>query len=437
MRKLMLLATMVAMVLAAAAPSLAQPGGGVQDDQYSGGKAPVYCGEMDQETAQQRLDEDPETWALLDSNGDGVACNETHEPLLACEDFATQEEAQRFLDEHPTDPYNIDPDGNGVACEFDKKPEPEGDEATLNYELTVEGECPANASFFGTNNLVGAADYVGLAQLTDPDGDGVYTHSEKLPVGSELDGLSIIQGTGVQKLNSSFFQGVSPGEPTKTLKSFGPITLEEDQTLSASVSCGNTGPKPDDKVTVGFELTVHGQCPAGTTFFTKMGTPGSEGFSRALLDPDGDGTYTHSEQFDRGQLVEHIEFLRGINVKDTPYGPMAGRETGLVRDFGNVVFDEDETLSESISCGETTDPGPGKNLQGGSTGGATEGANNVQVENTQNGSGIGGGSALTEKIKEVRTEIEILPDTGGGSLLLLGGGLLLIGGGLAARKIFG
>ena len=109
MRKLMVLAMMLAMVLAVAAPALAQSSENAQSDQYGGETAPVYCGEIDQQTAQQRLDEDPETWALLDADGDGVACNEEPAPLLACEDFATQEEAQKFLDDHPSDPYNIDP----------------------------------------------------------------------------------------------------------------------------------------------------------------------------------------------------------------------------------------------------------------------------------------------------------------------------------------
>ena len=386
MRKLMILAMMLAMVLVAAMPTFAQGKKGNYGDQYN----------------------PPDLYDQV------------------CE-IATQQEAQRILNEDPSDPHNLDSDGDGVACNSE---EPADEDATLNYELAVEGECPADATFFGQNNLVGAADYVGIAQLTDPDGDGVYTHSEKFPTGSKLDGLSIVQGTGVEKLNSSFFRGPAPGEPTTTIKSFGPVTLEEDATLSASVSCDGTGPKTEDKVTVDFELTAQGQCPVGTTFFTTMGTPDSEGFSRALLDPDGDGTYTHSEEFDRGQLVENIEFLRGINIENTSYGPMAEKETEFVRDFGNVVFDEDTTLSHSVTCSETTNPEPTTNP--GSTNPEPTNPGNGSTNIIDNGSGNTNQGASQNK---VQAAIEMLPDTGGISLMVLGSGVLLIGGGLIARRI--
>ena len=362
MRKLMILAMMLAMVLVAAMPAFAQGGKGNYGDQYN----------------------PPDLYDQV------------------CE-IATQQEAQRILDEDPSDPHDLDSDGD-----------------TLNYELTVEGECPADATFFGQNNLVGAADYVGTAQLTDPDGDGVYTHSEKFPTGSKLDGLGIVQGTGVEKFNSSFFQGPTPGEPTTTIKSFGPVTLEKDTTLSAFVSCDGTGPIAEDKVTVDFELTAQGQCPIGTTFFTTMGIPDSEGFSRVLLDPDGDGMYTHSEEFDKGQLVEHIELIRGVNVENTPYGPMAEKDVKLVRDFGNVVFGEDTTLSHSVKCSETTNSEPTTNPGNDSTNVIGSGSENTDQDASQN---------------KVQAAIEMLPDTGGISLMVLGAGALLIGGGLVARRI--
>lgn len=36
---------------------------------------------------------------------------------LNCDDFDTQEEAQQQLDEDPSDPHGLDTDGDGVACE--------------------------------------------------------------------------------------------------------------------------------------------------------------------------------------------------------------------------------------------------------------------------------------------------------------------------------
>ncbi|CAN5748955.1 hypothetical protein BH24ACT22_BH24ACT22_21950 [soil metagenome] len=228
MRKLMVLAMMVAMVLVAAAPALAQNEQSNYGDQYN----------------------PPDLYDQV------------------CE-IAAQEEAQRILVEDPSDPHDLDSDGDGIACNSEgsgsNPAEPADGEATLNYELTVEGQCATDATFFGENNLVGAADYVGTAQLTDPDGDGVYTHSEEFTVGSELDGLSIVQGTGVENVTGEFFRGPVPGEPTSTIKSFAPITLEEDTTLSASVSCDGTIEPQNEEATLNFELTVEGQCLADTT----------------------------------------------------------------------------------------------------------------------------------------------------------------------------
>ena len=113
----------------------------------------------------------------------------------------------------------------------DAPPTPSWDTAvTVTFQLTVEGEPPEDATFFG---------YLGYEpapfQLTDPDGDGVYIGSTPeglVPAGDTQPAL-ILQGTGTRE---SQVVGTSPGEPTRVLKNFGELTFEEDATLSAGVS---------------------------------------------------------------------------------------------------------------------------------------------------------------------------------------------------------
>jgi hypothetical protein len=126
--------------------------------------------------------------------------------------------------------------------------------ATLAFELAVEGNSPADATFFGTVRSEGLR-YV---PLTDPDEDGVYTGStpvlrfapgtRPLPPDTEpvLLPVQIVQGTCTQGPDAS--DSLRPGEPIRTIKDFGPVQVE-DKTLSASISFGgNQGGSttPDD-----------------------------------------------------------------------------------------------------------------------------------------------------------------------------------------------
>jgi LPXTG-motif cell wall-anchored protein len=97
--------------------------------------------------------------------------------------------------------------------------------ATLSFELTVEGEPPANAALFGFVPAEGGMS----APLADPDGDGLYTGSmtvdrfgpgpRPVPPGTEPVSLpvQIVQSTGV-------------------IKDFGLVRIDGDKTFSASVS---------------------------------------------------------------------------------------------------------------------------------------------------------------------------------------------------------
>lgn len=105
--------------------------------------------------------------------------------------------------------------------------------ATLSFELTVnKGEPPANARFFGAIPAEGCIS----APLTDPDGDGVYTGSVDVPrfppgpvpPGAEPVSLpvQIVQANG----------GAGPCNPTRVLKDFGLVKTDGDKTFEASVN---------------------------------------------------------------------------------------------------------------------------------------------------------------------------------------------------------
>ncbi len=115
-----------------------------------------------------------------------------------------------------------------------------GSSATFTYELAIECEPPANAEFLGFTALESLV----TTPLTDPDGDGVYTGSQTVPrfapgptpPGTEPIALSpvrIVQGppTGMGPLGPEY----------RVIRDFGAV-LAEDTTLSASVSfCDDNG----------------------------------------------------------------------------------------------------------------------------------------------------------------------------------------------------
>ena len=133
---------------------------------------------------------------------------------------------------------------------------PPGETATLTFELSIEGEPPSDATFFGTVRGEGPR-YI---PLTDEDGAGLYTGNttvsrfppgmRPLPPDAEPVSLPVqmMQGTETQGPDES--GPLRPGEPTSVIENFGRVRME-DQTLSASVSFeeeqgGNTTPDPDD-----------------------------------------------------------------------------------------------------------------------------------------------------------------------------------------------
>ena len=115
---------------------------------------------------------------------------------------------------------------------------PPGEEfVTLSFELAVECEPPADATFLGFTTL----ESLMLAPLSDPDGDGLYTGSltvNKFPPGPRpvppgvepisLSPVRIVQGppTGIGPLGPEF----------RVIEDFGTVKLDGDKTFEASVS---------------------------------------------------------------------------------------------------------------------------------------------------------------------------------------------------------
>ena len=105
---------------------------------------------------------------------------------------------------------------------------------TLDFELVVEGRPPADATFFGQ---VGLGMQEVREQLTDPDGDGVYTGSVEYTPG-ERDGVLILQGKGVRYGDDG---STSPGDPETVIRDFGRTAVSGDRTFAATASFGDEG----------------------------------------------------------------------------------------------------------------------------------------------------------------------------------------------------
>jgi hypothetical protein len=116
------------------------------------------------------------------------------------------------------------------------------DKATLSFELTVDGDPPADAAFFG-NVKTGEGGPGLYAPLTDPDGDRVYTGTTTVdrfgpgprPVPPGVEPVSL----PVQIVQDS-----------EVIKDFGTVKLDGDKTFEASVSfpvddCPIISPTPE------------------------------------------------------------------------------------------------------------------------------------------------------------------------------------------------
>jgi hypothetical protein len=144
LKKLMLIVSMIAVVLLAASPALAQ-------SEVNDLQCVDFANSATQGTAQATYDADPSDPNGLDADGDGIACEFTESAgEISYEDgsmiFVTtagipapdgdtavqgpacselgdsgeqaQQEAQALLNQDPSDPNGLDADGDGIPCEF-------------------------------------------------------------------------------------------------------------------------------------------------------------------------------------------------------------------------------------------------------------------------------------------------------------------------------
>ena len=106
--------------------------------------------------------------------------------------------------------------------------------AKLSFELTVEGEPPAGARFFGAVPAEGCIS----VPLTDPDGDGLYTGSTNVPKfapGGPAEPVSL--PVQIVQANS----GAGPCNPTSVIKDFGQVKIDGDKTFSAGIYFADDG----------------------------------------------------------------------------------------------------------------------------------------------------------------------------------------------------
>lgn len=116
-----------------------------------------------------------------------------------------------------------------------------GETVTLTFELTVEGEPPADATFLGTIRAEG----LGTVPLTDPDGDGVYVGSRELskyppglrPLPPDAEPVSL----PVQIVQGPATRNTALGPEFRVIKDFGEVKLDGDKTLAASISFEDGG----------------------------------------------------------------------------------------------------------------------------------------------------------------------------------------------------
>jgi hypothetical protein len=110
------------------------------------------------------------------------------------------------------------------------------EQRSLNFELTVQGTPPADATFFGQGPLIGLP-----VQLVAPDGDGTYVGNTTIEVTVNPDGttqpvpIAIFGGVGTNPAGTgpgSMF----PGYSSLVIKDFGPRVIRDGQTFRTRIS---------------------------------------------------------------------------------------------------------------------------------------------------------------------------------------------------------
>ncbi len=111
------------------------------------------------------------------------------------------------------------------------------DSVTLSFSITVAGTPCANSTYFA---VIGIPDseFYGV-QLSDGDGDRVYTGTTTVAAGSPIR-VQLVQGTGT--IQSPTSSNPFPGTPITVLRDFGDVTPTADQTFTANAAACATLP---------------------------------------------------------------------------------------------------------------------------------------------------------------------------------------------------
>lgn len=119
------------------------------------------------------------------------------------------------------------------------------DTVNLEFRVTVTVDCP-NATYWGFFGIPNS-DVLDYVQLTDDDGDGIYTGTGTFQSGRTV--VQVIQGTGSREIDSELFDGTLtvPGDPQRVIRDFGEeqpdapglvphLVIDEDMAFEARVS---------------------------------------------------------------------------------------------------------------------------------------------------------------------------------------------------------
>ena len=107
----------------------------------------------------------------------------------------------------------------------------QGTAVNLSFRITVTGAACPNATYWAVLG-VPQSEFFGV-QLTDSDGDGVYTGSTQWGAGSPV-AISLVQGTGSIQPPTSV--NPFPGPPTVTIRDFGLVTPTQDMVFEGSTA---------------------------------------------------------------------------------------------------------------------------------------------------------------------------------------------------------
>ena len=225
------LALMLTALLVAAASAYAQPQGSVTATGVLVG--PVEDGDLDPTPKYKMADEETGTNYVLVSGFVELAPFVGQRVTIAGEPIGGADWAPPALNVTQIEPVDGGDDNDPPAV---------NDKATLAFELTVDGDPPTDAAFYG-NVRTGEGGPGLYVPLTDPDKDRVYTGSttvdrfgpgpRPVPEGTEPVSLP------VQIVHDS-----------EVIKDFGTVKLDGDKTFEASVSfpvddCPIISPTPE------------------------------------------------------------------------------------------------------------------------------------------------------------------------------------------------